>query len=91
MVNDSEAAEAAAQILEVAEGVEALCRRLREVHTRLPVSPLERLMLVGEEDMDRSTHLRIILECIVHDRLEPVARDLRSALHWPASEPEGRD
>jgi predicted trehalose synthase len=74
-------AEASAQeaLLEIAEQVEAIGRRLRETHTSLPIPPNEDLMLLGEDEMDVSTEIRSVIECVLADSIGPAVRDLRAA------------
>jgi len=76
-MTEAEAAAMQARVLEVAAGLEALIRKLQDVHDGIPVSPLEAVMLLGEEDMDVATALRSMIECVLADRLEPALRELR--------------
>jgi hypothetical protein len=74
-------AEAAAQeaLLEMAEQVESIGRRLRETYASLAVPANEVLMLLGEEEMDVSTEIRSVIECVLADSIGPAVRDLRAA------------
>ncbi|MBW8874943.1 MAG: hypothetical protein JF614_08260 [Acidobacteria bacterium] len=76
-MTEAEAAAMQARVLEIAAGFEALIRRLQDVHDAVPISPLEPVMLLGEEDMDIATTLRSMIECVLADRLEPALRELR--------------
>lgn len=82
------AAEAAAQVRlrRVVEGLGALSAELLAIHESLPVSPQETAMLLGEEVMDVSTVVRSVIECVLHDRLQPAICDLEAAAHY---RPEG--
>ncbi|HEX4960017.1 MAG TPA: hypothetical protein VF173_04205 [Thermoanaerobaculia bacterium] len=71
--------EAETKLRDLADQAEALCGRLETVRDSLPVSPLEPLMLVGEEEMDTATERRLAIECILEDRLRPAVRQLRDA------------
>jgi hypothetical protein len=74
-------AEVAAQeaLLRMAQEVESIGRRLRETYTSLAVPPNEDLMLLGEDEMDVSTEIRSVIECVLADSIGPAARDLRAA------------
>jgi len=86
------AAEAAAQaeLKAIAAGLESLRSRLMEVHATLPVPVLEPAMLVGEVEMDVSTELRSVIECVLNDGIEPAIRDLRTAAAYIPANEEGR-
>ena len=76
-MTDDEAAAAQARAVELAAEVEALAAKVRDFHDSIPVSPQEALMLLGEEDMDVATALRSTTECVLVDRLEPAAVELK--------------
>ena len=76
-----------ARALELAAETEALAAKLRDFHAGIPVSPQEALMLLGEEDMDFATALRSTVECLLADRLEPVAAELKK---WAAYRPPAK-
>ena len=85
-MTDDEAAAAQARALELAAEAEALTAKVRDFHDSIPVSPQEAVMLLGEEDMDVATALRSASECLLADRLEPVAVELRKlAAYKPPS------
>jgi hypothetical protein len=83
-------AEAAAQaeLKAIAAGLESLRSRLMEVHATLPVPVLEPAMLVGEVEMDVSTELRSVIECVLNDDIEPAIRDLVTAATYVQIEEE---
>jgi len=74
-------AEAAAQdqLREIVEELETLRAQLLAIHQSLPVPPEETAMLLGEEEMDVATELRSVIECVLHDSLQPAIRDLGAA------------
>ena len=74
-------AEAAAQgaLLEVAEQVESLGRRLEAIRASLSIPPNEDMMLLGEDEMDVSTEIRSVIECVLADSIGPAVKDLRAA------------
>jgi len=76
VVTEAEAA-GQARLLEIAAEIEAISGRLLSVHDSFQVSPREAAMLLGEEDLDVSTALRSVIECVLADRLEPALQELR--------------
>ncbi|HEV7784757.1 MAG TPA: hypothetical protein VGQ28_05420 [Thermoanaerobaculia bacterium] len=87
-MTETEAAALKAQALELAAEVEALVAKLRDFHDGIPVSPQEAVMLLNEEDMDFATALRSTIECVLADRLEPAAVELRK---WAAYKPPAKE
>ena len=86
-MTETEAAVAQSRALELAAEVEALAAKLRAFLDGIPVSPLEAVMLLGEEDMDVATALRSMIECVLVDRLQPAAVELKK---WAAYKPPTR-
>jgi hypothetical protein len=86
-MTETEAAALQARALELTAEVEALAARLRDFHDSIPVSSLEAVMLLNEEDMDFGTALRSTIECVLADRLEPAAVELKK---WAAYRPPAR-
>ena len=74
-------AEAAAQaeLERIVEELDAIRFRLVDIHAKLPVSPDETAMLLGEEEMDVATEVRSIIECVLSDSIQPAIRDLAAA------------
>jgi hypothetical protein len=70
---------ARAELRSVVEYLDAIRARLVDLHARLPVSPQETAMLLGEEEMDFATEVRSVIECILHDMIQPAIRDLAAA------------
>jgi hypothetical protein len=77
-------AEAAAQdqLQEIVRELATLRAHLLAIHQSLPVPPQETAMLLGEEEMDVATEVRSVIECVLHDSLEPTLRDLREAASY---------
>lgn len=71
-------AEAAAQaeLHQIVEELDSIRRRLVDLHAKLPVSPEETAMLVGEVEMDFATEVRSVIECVLNDNIQPAIRDL---------------
>lgn len=67
------------EVEEIAGEFEALGVRLRSVHGRLPVSPREDLMLLGEEEPDYFCIVRGAIECAFSDHLRILVETLRTA------------
>lgn len=84
-------AEAAAQaeLREVVEKLDGIRARLVDLHAKLPVPPQEGAMLLGEEEMDVSTEVRSVIECVLADMIEPVIRDLAAAASYRPKRKEG--
>jgi hypothetical protein len=75
-------ATAQAELREIVEELEAARTRLAEIHARLPMPPEETAMLLGEQEMDVSTEVRSIIECVLNDSLRPAIRDLAAAASY---------
>lgn len=80
-------AEAQQAMRAIAADLEAIRYRLLGVHASLPVPATEPAMLAGELDMDVSTEVRSVVECVVHDFIDSAIRDLRSAADYA---PDGK-
>jgi hypothetical protein len=77
---------------EMAQQVESIGRRLEEVRASLPIPPNEDMMLLGEDEMDVSTEIRSVIECVLADSIGPAIRDLRAAAAYksPPGKRKGR-
>jgi len=67
------------QLEEIVSEFEALGGRLRTLHSSLPVSPREDIMLLGEEDPDFPCVVRGAIECALDDHLRIVTETLLTA------------
>jgi len=76
-----------ARALELGAEVEALAAKIRDFHDSIPVSSQEAVMLLGEEDMDVATALRSTTECVLADRLQPAAVELKK---WAVYKPPAK-
>jgi hypothetical protein len=76
--------EAAAQadLRGIVEELNGIHSRLESLHARLPVPPEETAMLMGEQEMDVSTEIRSVIECVLNDSLRPAIRDLAAAASY---------
>jgi hypothetical protein len=84
-------AESAAQeaLRQIAKELNTIRRNLIELHNSLPPASLEAVMFAGEEDLDVTTEVRTIIECVVRDSIEPAIRDLEAAAAYqPENEEE---
>ena len=83
-------AEAAAQaeLRGIVGDLDATRARLEEIHARLPVPPEETAMLMGEQELDVSTEIRSVIECVLTDSLRPTIRDLAAAASYRPKEKE---
>lgn len=73
---------ATAQLRAVIADLEAIRYRLLGVRASLPVPSQEPVMLLGELDMDVSTEIRTVIECVVHDFVGSAIRDLQAAADY---------
>lgn len=64
------------EIRAAVEELEAVRRRLTTAHTRLPASPRQDVMFLGEEDWDFVTEARTLIECVMREELETAIREL---------------
>ncbi|HEV7506781.1 MAG TPA: hypothetical protein VGS07_17950 [Thermoanaerobaculia bacterium] len=87
-MTEAEDAARQARVVEFAAGLEAFTAKLQEFHDSIPVSALEALMLVGEEEMDFATSLRSTIECVLADQLKPALVELRKEA---AAKPPSRE
>jgi hypothetical protein len=74
-------ASAQAQLRQIATDLEAIRFRLEGVRASLPVPSSEAAMLVGELEMDISTEVRSVIECVLNDSILPAIRDLLEAAY----------
>lgn len=73
--------EAAAQeqLREIAADLKTIRFRLQGVKGSLPVPKEEEAMLLGERDMDASTEVRSVIECVLNDSIDPAIQDILAA------------
>jgi hypothetical protein len=79
-------ADAQAELRGIVVELESVRSRLVAIHARLPVPPEETAMLVGEKEMDVSTEVRSVIECVLNDSIEPAIRDLAAAASYRPKE-----
>lgn len=87
-------AETAAQaaIRQIAKELQNIRRRLMDLHESLPATSLEMLMFAGEEELDVTTEVRTIIECVVQDSIQPAIRDLEAAADYhPGKQEEKKE
>lgn len=77
LITGAEAA-AQAELREVVKELKAIRLRLESVRASLPVPAHESLRLLDEEEMDLSTEIRSVVECVLNDSLQPAIRDLEA-------------
>jgi hypothetical protein len=76
------------EIRQIAKELDTIRRRLLDLHESLPPAPLEAVMFAGEEDLDVTTEVRTIIECVVQDSIQPAIRDLEAAADYQAGKRE---
>jgi hypothetical protein len=85
-------AEDAAQteLQRIVEDLDAVRSRLVDLHAKLPAPPEENAMLLSEEEeMDVSTEVRSIIECVLNDSILPAIQDLAAASSCRLPKKEG--
>lgn len=65
------------ELCALARTYESLNQTLRQLAARLPVSPQEDEMLLGQQEPDVSTEIRRVVECLLEDRLVPAVEEIR--------------
>lgn len=73
---------AQAELRKISKELDTIRRRLLELHESLPPASLEALMFAGEEDLDVTTEVRTIIECVIQDSIQPAIRDLKAAADY---------
>lgn len=67
---------AQARLLEIVRDLEALKLQLLDMLASLPP---ETVQLLDVEPTDPGTEIRTVIQCVLHDSLEPAIRDLHDA------------
>jgi len=70
------------ELSQIVEELDTIRARLEALHEKLPVPPDETAMLMGEQEMDVSTEVRSVIECVLSDSLRPAIRDLAAAASY---------
>ncbi len=77
--------EARQQLRGIAADLETIAYRLLGVHASLPESAAESVPLLEEDEMEATTEIRAVIQCVLSDWLRPAVRDLRDAADVPAA------
>ena len=88
-MTESEEEAARVELRSIVDALDSIRARLVDLHARLPVPPEETAMLVGEIEMDFSTEVRSVIECVLNDSLRPAIRDLGKAASYQPKKREG--
>jgi hypothetical protein len=76
----SEAETAAqAELPHIVDRLTAIRSQLRQIAESLSGDPEEEASSLGEDEMDVTTEVRSIIECVLNDSIQPAIRDLRVA------------
>jgi hypothetical protein len=78
------------ELREIVKGLRTLCLALEGLHHKIPISPGEDAMLLGEKEADISTEMRRVIECGLHDNLRPLIRDLQAVASYRPKAEEGK-
>jgi hypothetical protein len=73
---------AQAELRALARAYETLNETLRHLAARLPVSPQEEEMLLGQQEPDVSTEIRRVVDCLLEDRLVPAVEEIKELAEY---------
>ncbi len=77
-MSEAEAA-AQAELPHIVDRLTAVRSQLRQIVESLSGDPGEEASSLGEDEMDVTTEVRSIIECVLNDSIQPAIRDLRVA------------
>jgi hypothetical protein len=77
-MSEAEAA-AQAELPHIVDRLTAIRSQLRQIVESLSGDPGAETMSLGEDEMDVTTEVRSIIECVLNDSIQPAIRDLRVA------------
>lgn len=76
------------EIRRIARDLETIRTRLLEVHEDLPALSREGTAADETEEMDVTTEVRSVIECVLADSIRPAIRDLHAAAEYrPGKKP----
>jgi hypothetical protein len=70
---------AQAELRRIVDRLIEIRSKLRQLVESLPGDPDAELGALGEDEMDVTTEVRSIIECVLNDSIQPAIRDLRVA------------
>jgi hypothetical protein len=77
-MSEAEAA-AQAELPHIVDRLTAIRSQLRQIVESLSGDPGEEASSLDEDEMDVTTEVRSIIECVLNDSIQPAIRDLRVA------------
>lgn len=77
-MSEAEAA-AQAELPHIVDRLTAIRSELRQIAESLAAGPEAEASSLGEDEMDVTTEVRSIIECVLNDSIQPAIRDLRVA------------
>jgi len=77
-MSEAEAA-AQAELPHIVDRLTAIRSQLRQIVESLAVDPQAEASSFDEDEMDVTTEVRSIIECVLNDSIQPAIRDLRVA------------
>jgi hypothetical protein len=77
-MSEAEAA-AQAELPHIVDRLTAIRSQLRQIAESLAVDPQAEASSLDEDEMDVTTEVRSIIECVLNDSIQPAIRDLRVA------------
>jgi hypothetical protein len=89
-MSDAEAA-AQAELPHIVDRLTAIRAQLRQIAESLATGPEAEASSLDEDEMDVTTEVRSIIECVLNDSIQPAIRDLRVAAAYRVKEkpPQG--
>jgi hypothetical protein len=77
-MSEAEAA-AQAELHHIVDRLTAIRAQLRQIAESLAAGPEAEASSLDEDEMDVTTEVRSIIECVLNDSIQPAIRDLRVA------------
>lgn len=79
---------AQAELRNIVAELGTVCLRLEAIHHRLPESPHEQAMLLGEQETDIAAVVRSTIAAVLSNHLVPTVRDLEGAALYRRPQPD---
>jgi hypothetical protein len=89
-MSEAEAA-AQAELPHIVDRLTAIRSQLRQIAESLAADPQAEASSFDEDEMDVTTEVRSIIECVLNDSIQPAIRDLRVAAAYRVKRSSPRD
>ena len=80
--NSKSATAAEDELEEIVEAARQVEKRLRALYGSLPAPPAGDTEGEGEEEIDATTEIRAVIDCVLTDSIGPAIRDLLAAVAY---------